>query len=373
MAVHLLVETEDLLRCRFALSPLWETVAAVRTLADPRRQAYHLPWVRQVRPLIDDAALAPLLTLLPRTGYTPDFLTPPPSGPMAAFDDELEQVTATPLAQVEAELHRCLRGPERGAPPNQELADRLLSAPAHSVAELGRLIRLCWDRLVAPQWAQLRDLLHADIALRSQQVAAGGFQHMLGELHPSVRWHEDRRLVIATPHRITQRLNGRGLLLLPSVFVWPALTVVAEQPWQPTVIYPARGIGDLWRSTTNTSSTHALERLIGRTRARILSELERPTPTSALARAHGMSPSTVSGHVAALRQAGLVTSYRVGRFVHHERTTLGVALSGTPGDVPGEPSKKGPPPGRRLPDGADTARNCGQSRGDGGAVEGNHP
>ncbi|MEU3143497.1 DUF5937 family protein [Streptomyces sp. NPDC006999] len=337
MAVQLLVETEDLLRCRFALSPLWETVAAVRTLADPRRQAYHLPWVRQVRPLVDDAALAPLLTLLPRTGYTPDFLTPPPSGPMATFDDELEQVTATPLAQVEAELHRCLHGPERGAPPDRDLADHLLGDPAHTVAELGALIRLCWNRLVAPQWAQLRDLLHADIALRSQQVAAGGFQHMLGELHSSLQWREDRRLVIATPHRITRRLNGRGLLLLPSVFVWPALTVVAEQPWQPTVIYPARGIGDLWRSTTDTHSTNALECLIGRARARILNGLDRPTPTSTLARTHGMSPSTVSGHVSALRHAGLVTSHRVGRFTYHERTALGIALSGTPGESSGMP------------------------------------
>ncbi|MDX2693502.1 DUF5937 family protein [Streptomyces ipomoeae] len=331
MAVHLLLETEDLLRCRFALSPLWETVAAVRTLADPRRQAYHLPWIRQVRPLVDDATLAPLLALLPRTGYTPDFLTPPPSGPMATFDDELEQVTTTPVAQVEAELHRCLHGPERGSPPDPELAARLLREPASTVAELSRLIRLCWDRLVAPQWAQLRDLLHADIASRSQQIAAGGFQHMLGELHGSIRWHEDRRLVIATPHRITQRLNGRGLLLLPSAFVWPALTVVAEEPWQPTVIYPARGIGDLWRSTAHTRGTHALECLIGRTRARILSDLHEPTPTSTLARMHGMSPSTVSGHISTLRQAGLVTSYRVGRFTYHERTALGIALSGTSG------------------------------------------
>ncbi len=68
MAVQLLVETADLLKCRFALSPLWETVAAVRTLADPRRQAYHLPWLRKLRPELDKKQLSPLLTLLPRTG-----------------------------------------------------------------------------------------------------------------------------------------------------------------------------------------------------------------------------------------------------------------------------------------------------------------
>lgn len=134
--------------------------------------------------------------------------------------------------------------------------------------------------------------------------------------------------MIETPHRVVQRLSGRGLLLLPSVFVWPALTVVAEPPWQPTVVYPARGIGDLWRRTAAPRGTGALEHLIGRTRARILSGLDRPTPTSTLARLHGTSPATISGRISALRAAGLVTSYRVGRFIYHERTALGVALSG---------------------------------------------
>jgi DNA-binding transcriptional ArsR family regulator len=346
MAVHLLVEAQDLLRCRFALSPLWETVAAVRTLADQRRRSYHLPWVRRVRPLIDDATLAPLLALLPRTGYTPDFLTPPPSGRPATFDAELAQLAATPLAQVEEELHRCLHGPERGTAPEPELAGRLLRSPAHTVAELSSLVRLCWERLVAPQWPQLRDLLQADIALRSQQVAAGGFERLLAELHPSVQWHEDRRLEVSTPHRVVQPLAGRGLLLLPSAFVWPALTVVTEQPsqpWQPTLVYPARGVGELWRTRSRTSGPRALAQLIGRTRAGILSGLDEPLPTSTLARLHGASPSTVSGHVTALREGGLVTSYRVGRFTYHERTALGSALAGAP---PGAAQRPGGSTGR---------------------------
>lgn len=76
--------------------PLWETVAAVRTLADPRRQAYHLPWLRKLRPELDEKQLSPLLTLLPRTGYTPDFLTPPPTGPLSEIEDELARVADTP-------------------------------------------------------------------------------------------------------------------------------------------------------------------------------------------------------------------------------------------------------------------------------------
>src|SRR6266508_3078086 len=49
----------DLLRCRFALSPLWETTNAIRTLAEPQRHGYHLPWLRRVQPELPPLELAP--------------------------------------------------------------------------------------------------------------------------------------------------------------------------------------------------------------------------------------------------------------------------------------------------------------------------
>jgi DNA-binding MarR family transcriptional regulator len=326
VAVQLLVASEDLLRCRFALSPLWETVAAVRTLADPRRQAYHLPWWRQVRLRVDTAGMAPLFALLPRSGYTPDFLTPPPPGPLIDIDSELERVAATPIEQVTAELERSLNGPERDVTPLPPgLAAHLRSDPARTLAELTEILRRCWEQLIAAQWPQLRDLLEADIAARSRQLAAGGLHRLLTDLHTSIQWHEGA-IHIAGPHQITQTLGGQGLLLLPSAFIWPALTLLIQPPWQPTLIYPARGIAELWNPAP-TPSPQALQRLIGRTRSHLLTNLNEPTSTSALARTHTLSPATVSGHLIALRDAGLITSHRAGRIVYYQRTALGIALS----------------------------------------------
>ncbi|GIH68603.1 DUF5937 family protein [Sphaerimonospora thailandensis] len=330
MAVQLLVETADLLKCRFALSPLWETVAAVRTLTDPRRQAYHLPWLRNLRPQLDEKQLSPLLTLLPHTGYTPDFLTPPPTGPLSEIEDELARVADTPTTHVREELDRCLHGPERNTPPPPEVADRLLADPARTLAQLVTLIRACWNWLIAPQWTQLRDLLDADIAVRSRQLTEGGLHRMLTELHPTITWHELGALHIAAPHQTRHPLNGQGLLLLPSAFVWPALTVVVEAPWQPTLIYPARGVGDLWQSSPHPPAPRSLQRLIGRTRAKVLTSLSKPTSTSTLARNLGLSPATVSEHLATLRDAGLVSRYRVGRTVYYAPTALGTALGQDP-------------------------------------------
>ncbi|MGW1991283.1 DUF5937 family protein [Embleya sp. NPDC001921] len=329
MALQLLVETADLLKCRFALSPLWETVAAVRTLADPNRQAYHLPWLRNLRPELDERQLSPLLALLPRTGYTPDFLTPPPTGPLSRIEDELARVADTPPTHVREELHRCLHGSERRTPPLPEVADRLLADPARTLARLVTLIRACWNWLIAPQWPRLRDLLDADIAVRSRHSAESGLHRMLTELHPTITWHELGALHIAAPHQSRHPLNGQGLLLLPSAFVWPALTVVVEAPWQPTLIYPARGVGDLWHSSPHPAASPSLQRLIGRTRARVLTSLYKPVSTGTLARNLGLSPGTVSGHLTALRDADLVTRYRVGRTVYYAPTALGTALAGT--------------------------------------------
>ncbi|HEX3425431.1 MAG TPA: hypothetical protein VHT30_04820 [Acidimicrobiales bacterium] len=50
----------DAAQCRFAISPVWETVSAVRVLREPHRQRYHLPWLEAVRPQVQGIDVAPL-------------------------------------------------------------------------------------------------------------------------------------------------------------------------------------------------------------------------------------------------------------------------------------------------------------------------
>lgn len=69
-------------------------------------------------------------------------------------------------------------------------------------------------------------------------------------------------------------------------------------------------------------------RLLGANRAAILGGLGEPATTTALAHRHGLALSSVSAHLAVLRDAGLLTSRRYGHQVLYERTPLGGALSG---------------------------------------------
>jgi hypothetical protein len=114
---------------------------------------------------------------------------------------------------------------------------------------------------------------------------------------------------------------------MPSVFVWPRVVIVTAPPWQPTIIYPARGAGALWEPAGAVASG-ALGALLGRNRAALLVALDRPRSTTDLAALAGITPGGVSQHLAVLRAAGLVTAHRVGRAVLNLRTPAGDTIVG---------------------------------------------
>src|SRR3954469_8947671 len=96
---------DDLLRTRFAVSPLFEATASVAALRDPAAASLHLPWVRAARAALGDLDLSLLDALVGRPGgYTPDFISPPPESPLPDVAAEIERVARTPPAQVREEL-----------------------------------------------------------------------------------------------------------------------------------------------------------------------------------------------------------------------------------------------------------------------------
>ncbi|SJZ92919.1 Predicted transcriptional regulators [Marinactinospora thermotolerans DSM 45154] len=321
MAGRFLPGTEDLMRIRFAVSPLWETLAAVHTLGTPQRRSYHLPWARAVEAHAG-SDLAPLRLLLPRPGFVPDFLTPVPEEPVADIADEIARVRATPPEQVDKELRACLLDPRRGLA--ARVSGPLLADPAATRDRLADLLAACWQRLVRPWWGRVRSLLEDDIVVRSRALAEGGLDRLFADLHPDVR-REGEALLVEGPEHTERILAGEGLVLMPSAFLWPELTPIMAPPWQPALAYPARGVGRLWGEEAD-PPPGTLARLIGRSRARLLTALDEPATTTALAHAHGLSPAAVSGHLTALRDAGLLETRRVGRRVFYARTPLGQAL-----------------------------------------------
>ncbi|MFC8505916.1 DUF5937 family protein [Streptomyces sp. NPDC057411] len=325
MPYHLHFGEADPLRIRFAISPLWETHCAVRVLARPRQQGYHLPWLRRIADAAAGVDLAPLHLLMPLRGHSPDFLYPPPIGATAGFEQEIAAVRATDPALALVDFRRAL-AETPGAAGSAE-GRRMLADPAGSLERLAGLLERAWEALIEPEWPRLRALLEADVAYHSRRLAEGGLERLLTELHPAFRWAEESSTLTVDYHgEHVRALDGQGLVLMPSVFTWPDVVSGFDPPWQPTVAYPARGIGGLWTEARD-RTPDALARLLGRARADVLCALEEPAGTTALAHRLGLAPSSVSAHLAVLRAAGLLTSRRYGHQVLYERTPLGIALA----------------------------------------------
>ncbi len=156
---------------------------------------------------------------------------------------------------------------------------RLVDDPAAALTELTTILYRCWHTLLAPSWPRLSDLLAADIAYRGRQLTTGGLRSVFDDLRPEVV-HDAARIVIMAPTSLTRPLDGAGLLLMPSVFNWPGISVYTDPPWQPTLIYRARRTAALW--LRDDPPPEALARLVGPARARILRLAGDPASTTRL-------------------------------------------------------------------------------------------
>lgn len=317
--LELTFTARDLAHTRFALSPLWEVVASVRVLKNPT--ALYRPWADQVRPRLaaaglDSQLLADLVPSPPRR--IPVFIAPPPTAPIPDLGLELATLRATPPDQILDDLD----GPYA---PRSARVDALRVDLRTGLDQLVETIEAYWQLALAPYWARMRTLLEGDMLHRARILAEGGAQRLLGDLDPDVRWDSETLYVGLRYFSGTRSLRGRGLLLVPSVFVWPNLFAITAPGWQPTLRYPPRGIATLWERRGG-QPPGSLAAVVGRSKALLLMELDTPASTTHLAHRTGMTAGAVSQHLTALRSAGLVSSYRTGRYVLYTRTSTGEAL-----------------------------------------------
>ncbi|MFI6678798.1 DUF5937 family protein [Kribbella sp. NPDC050470] len=310
----------DALRCRFGASPLWETMSAVRVLHGVRHRGLYAPWAAAKAEAATGLDLRGLQALQPRTGFTPDFLTPPPKASRARFATEIARVRSTPLDRVRSELTRSRDELDNPGAPE---IDRMLEDLPGARERLADAIEAAWEALVRPDWPLISRVLDDDIAYRGQQFTDGGLAALFDDLHPTLTWEDDR--LIATRYREPDHeLTGQGILLVPGVFAWPHLVMVLDPSYQPTMVYPARGAARLWSDAP--APPDPLARLLGRTRATLLVALDPPATTSALSEQYGLALATVAEHLAALYDAGLASRRRTGHQVHYRRTEVGQAV-----------------------------------------------
>jgi DNA-binding transcriptional ArsR family regulator len=317
---------DDLLNSRFALSPITELENLLRKLEYKRNQ---LPaeWAARVTPPFErlraETALRAVMALQ-SFRYGPAFVVQPPASTNQTISDDLAAIRATPLAQARHEIAECLSR----QPTTDERVLAILRDPA--VPEiLADAMAAAWEELVAADWPTLRAVLERDVVHRGALLSGGGWSAAFAGLHKRLRWRDG--VIELGGIDGTYALDGSGLLLVPSVFVWPNIGAYTEPPWPRTLVYPARGTAALWEPGAGVPPD-ALASLLGRTRARLLVALSDPASTTQLAKSLALAPGAVGDHLAVLRNAGLTTRARAGRSVLYRRTPLGDALAAGAGE-----------------------------------------
>ncbi|HEV7752863.1 MAG TPA: DUF5937 family protein [Baekduia sp.] len=328
---------EDLLRTRFAISPLMELSGSVEALRDPERFAIHAPWAAWAAPRITGLEWDLLDAVIPTNArFYPDFVSPPPREPQARLEAELCRVLETHPGQMAQEVQRAY--PD-GLP---RAAQVLIEDPERGLARLVAQMRAWWAAVLAPKWDGILAMVEAEVAYRGRRLAAEGPSAAFADLHDTVVWRDGAVEVrCRTDNEVD--LGGRGLLLVPAAFAWPDVWPMNDPPWQPAIVYAPRGLAELWAPPSGDAA--ALDALLGTRRASVLAALDRPVSTQELSRRLSASPAGVSAHLGVLRAAGLVAGRREGRHVLYGRTRAGDTLLGAArrGQSPGAGAGDPPP------------------------------
>jgi DNA-binding transcriptional ArsR family regulator len=318
--IRLELSAQDVSRTRLSFSPLWEAVFGFRAMAEPARHGLHLPWIAEARREVANLDLPVLRALVQVTGAIAGFLLPLPDRASATLEEELDRLQATPGDQVVGAVDAAFGS---GAPPP---LTALVERPRQALARIAHEIEEYWDAALAPHWATVGALLQSEVLHAAIRHVEGGSDAFLGGLHPAIRW-DGRALEVRASAGEGPTPDGRGVVLVATVFAWPDVLAGGTRDGLPVLAYPARGAASLWPAVPP-DRIRALELLLGRERAAVLESLGSPRSTTDLARVLGIAPSSASYHLGVLREARLIDRLRSGREVLYRLSPLGVALLG---------------------------------------------
>ncbi|MEU0430345.1 ArsR family transcriptional regulator [Streptomyces sp. NPDC006290] len=321
MGLRVHFTAEDLARIRIAQGPdpMWEIVLSATLLDGTAGRAVFDPWRAGARSRLrdrlprQDARL--IRYLAPRTGDFPDFLTPVRA--TTDLDDGIEAVRATPARRLRQDLAVLPAAPTWARP----LADSARTA----LTGLGNALHRYYHAALGPYWPRIQALVDADRTARSRALLRHGVDGLLHSLRPTLDWTPS---VLTAPYPVDRdlHLDGRGLLLVPSVFCWRTPVTLIDTELPPVLVYPVAHRPGWCADPAARPGSGSLAALLGTTRASALRAVEDGCTTTELARRTGTTAPTASQHTYILREANLIVSTRHRNTVVHTLTPLGAAL-----------------------------------------------
>ncbi|MEV6807693.1 hypothetical protein [Streptomyces sp. NPDC051132] len=97
-------------------------------------------------------------------------------------------------------------------------ADAVPSAVRARARRLAQVVFLFCSAGVLPYWSRIQSRLETERDMRGRMAITHGIEFLLAGLHPKVTW-ESSELRVASSFDLDIKLDGRGLILSPSVFL----------------------------------------------------------------------------------------------------------------------------------------------------------
>lgn len=224
----------------------------------------------------------------------------------------------------------CKRARGRGCGP---AADLLVADAATFRSRFLAVLESCWAAFFAAEWQVLAPRLSLAAARARQLLDGAEPVRGLGRLIPASRLAgaPDRLIIDKLAHAVVD-LARTGLLLVPSVLGEPHLLVKHETGLPAVVQFPAGRPQDQRPPVPSQVLTARLRMLSEPVPLRVCRMLARhPRSTQELADTLRMSAPEMSRQLRALREAGMVSTERQGRFVlytlrHEAVASLGADL-----------------------------------------------
>ncbi len=327
--IALNVTDADIMKMRFAFSPMVEAVTSFHMLNHSKHPSQYLQWIDEANRALHDVKLPYMVEMIAKRSHIPDFLTPTPTAPMIDLEEELRRLCETPATIIEDHIRLMI-----DYEGESELLMYALAHPYEAVCALVEEIRTYWERTLAHHWVRLTAILENDILYRAREQALYGAEQMLNGLHPRLSYDDGalyieksykNGIVSCTPTEYAFDITGRGLQIVPMIFSFPKLFWQVGETYQPMVIYGARGTG-LWHYAEPDNPDEALQVTLGIGRSKVFYALTTPRSTSELAYLLEITAGAVSQHLSKLNQAGLVESSRSGKRVFYRLSQRGQKL-----------------------------------------------
>lgn len=341
-------------RYLFAPSPLADLGSALHLLVEPAHHAQQTGWITAAGAQIDPDLMDRVVTAdyLWRTSRS-DMLLPSRPKPTLVEEldvlDELDDETWVHTALMTSSCGVVPLREDLGSPLTDDVArdvareraaarggrqldfvDYILTDPPTARSWLRRLLEDCATGFFNAAWRRVAGRLAVDARQKRDLLARHGLQRALAAISPAVTLSASgEHIVVDKLQDRTASAVGTGLTFMPSAFSHPHLLVVYAPGWQPVIHYPllATPSEPSVSVAAVQDKLHALDHPV---RLRLLRSIARgPQTTAQLAEAWLLTPPEVSRHLAVLKNAGVITSTRRGRYVSYELDLAANARLGT--------------------------------------------